>query len=104
MKKILNQKKGVAGLNIYLSIIAMIFVIGIMIMAFALVGSQLKNATTDNTSLKVINDTTTSLSGATNWFPIFIVMGAIVVIILLLVITVVSLRGGGLMGGGEMGG
>ncbi len=99
MKK-LDNKKGIAGLNVFLSVITMIFVIGILIMAFALTGAQMQDATTDTTAISVINDTTNSITGAVDWFPIFIVIAAIVVIVLLIVMLIVALRGGGLMGAG----
>jgi len=99
MKK-LDNKKGVAGLNIFLSVITMIFVIGILIMAFALTAAQMQDATDDATAIGIINDTSTAINSAVDWFPIFIVIAAIVVIVLLIVMLIVALRGGGLMGAG----
>ena len=171
--------RGVAGLTILLSLVTMLFVIGLIVMIFALMGGELRDATytsttvtvtnesgawingtlypvdnagarsfstfavtevwnttddlliasgnytvgtagtltnatavnwdpvhvsytyvwdADNTATDVINDTTTSISTVTDWFPIFIVIGAMVVLILLTVIIIVSIRGSGLMG------
>ena len=101
--EIARQKKGVAGLNIFLSVIAMIFVIGIIVMALVLASAQMQSATTDTTAISVMNDTSIAISGAVDWFAIFITISAIVVLILLIVLIIVSLRGAGLMGGG-MGG
>ena len=67
----LNQEKGVAGLNVFLSIIAMLFMIGIIVMIFALAGAKLSeqvefdtgagigNGTTDD----VVNETGTYING-----------------------------------------
>lgn len=52
-----------------------------------------------NGATDVMNDTTTGISGVTDWFPIFIVIGAMVVLILLTVIIISSIRGSGLMTG-----
>lgn len=93
----LKTDKGVAGLTVFLSLIVMLFVIGLLVMIFALMGGELQGATTDTTAIEVINDTTTALSDATDWFSIFIVIGAMVVLILLTVIIIVSIRGSGLV-------
>ena len=52
-----------------------------------------------NDASRVINATTLSIAGASDWFGIFIVISAVVVLILLIVMIVISLRQGGLMGG-----
>ncbi len=92
--------KGVAGLTILLSLVTMLFVIGLIVMIFALMGGELITATDDATAIGVINDTTTSISSVTDWFDIFIVIGAMVVLILLTVIIITAIRGSGLMSGG----
>ena len=94
----LKQDKGVAGLTILLSLIVMLFVIGLLVMIFALMGGELMDATDDPTAIGVINDTTTSISTVTDWYPIFIVIGAMVVLILLTVIIITAIRGSGMMG------
>jgi preprotein translocase subunit SecG len=101
----INRKKATAGLTMYLSVIAMIFVIGILVMAFTLVGTKMQSAAGDDSdAVEVINDTKQSIKTTTDWFPIFIIMAAVVVIIILIVIVISALRGGGLMGAGGMGG
>jgi len=95
----LKQDKGVAGLTILLSLITMLFVIGLLVMIFALMGGELQNATTDGTAIEVINDTTSSISSVTDWYDIFIVIGAMVVLILLTVIIISAIRGSGMMAG-----
>jgi len=96
-----RQDKGVAGLTILLSLVTMLFVIGLLVMIFALMGGELQDATTDTTAIDVINDTTSSISSVTDWYNIFIVIGAMVVLILLTVIIITAIRGSGLMAGGS---
>ena len=97
--KFAKNDKGVAGLTILLSLVTMLFVIGLLVMIFAMMGGELQDATIDTTAIGVINDTTVSISSVTDWFPIFIVIGAMVVLILLTVIIITAIRGSGLMGG-----
>ena len=100
----MKKEKGVAGLNILLSVITMIFVIGIIVMAFQLTGAKMMDATTDAAADAVINDTKNSIADVTDWFPIIITITAVVVLILLIVLIIVSLRGAGMMGGDGFGG
>lgn len=93
--------KGVAGLTILLSLIVMLFVIGLIVMVFSLMGAELMDTTTDATADDVINDTAQSISGVTDWFDIFIVIGAMVVLILLVVIIITAIRGSGLVATGS---
>jgi len=177
----LKQDKGVAGLTILLSLVTMLFVIGLLIMIFTLMGGEIResiadaetitglsqasvtvtetatdnvltaceslidgsisatstvnasgdtlasgvlltstcgvsvlttsiqnntvmnitySATTSGSAGRVINDTVGGLAGTTDWFDIFIVIGAMVVLILLTVIIITAIRGSGLMTGG----
>lgn len=95
----LNKRKGVAGLDIFLSLIVMLFMIGLIVMVFALAGDSLTDAVDDDTSKQIINDTVNSLSTAVDWNDTFIVLGAMVVLILLVVIVVRAIRGSGMVGG-----
>jgi hypothetical protein len=181
-----KQDQGVAGLTILLSLIVMLFVIGLLVMIFAIMGGKLQtstydttagsvtnetvtglaeagdnlakynlrdvacsvsaviNATTyepltvdvdyemnnceilgiaeseflgenvkvtysytyeaDNTATDVMNETTTSVGEVTDWFDIFIVIGAMVVLILLTVIIITAIRSSGMVAGGESSG
>lgn len=92
--------KGVAGLTILLSLVVMLFIIGLIVMIFSLMGSELQGATTDVTAIKVINDTGQSISSVTDWFDIFIVIGAMVVLILLTVIIITAIRSSGMVSEG----
>jgi hypothetical protein len=182
MREKLKTDRGVAGLTILLSLVVMLFVIGLLVMIFSLMGGELsnavytdvaltknqtntylnatastvlsttgyinpinlrdvviRNATTNtvissgnytvypnftiikttaggnwsnvnitftfnygesNTATNVINETTSGISSVTDWYPIFIVIGAMVVLILLTVIIIVAIRGSGMMAGG----
>ena len=181
----LKQDKGVAGLTILLSLIVMLFVIGLIVMIFSLMGSELSTATytattgtasnvtalsvvnetgvyltginpttyrdcaltvttmtnatdglviasgnytiagclityagagdynntlwnatgtytynADNTATDTMNDTVSGIAGVSDWFSIFIVIGAMVVLILLTVIIITAIRGSGMIQGG----
>ena len=54
-----------------------------------------------NGATEVMGDTTTGIATVTDWFPIFIVIGAMVVLILLTVIIITAIRGSGLIDGGS---
>jgi amino acid transporter len=92
--------KGVAGLSILLSLIVMLFIIGLIVMIFSLMSAELQGATTDATADEVINDTGYALKGVTDWFDIFIVIGAMVVLILLTVVIITAIRSSGMVQGG----
>lgn len=53
-------------------------------------------------SWDVMNDTVAGIGSTTDWYDIFIVIGAMVVLILLTVIIIVAIRGSGLMSGQAM--
>jgi hypothetical protein len=95
----LDKKKGVAGLNVYLSLIAMLFMIGIIVMVFQIAGSKLMDSTDDASAIASINETKNSLSESTGFFGTFIVLGAMVVLILLVVIIINSIRATGITEG-----
>lgn len=184
MKKEYSKDRGQAGLTILLSLVVMLFIIGLLVMIFSLMGSELQsgvadvtttvsnneslarattagitlatganardgscgaitiviNGTTgngvhitagnysqtgctvvnltdwsgytstvrytypytygaDNTASDTINDTIAGISGVTDWFDIFIVIGAMVVLILLTVIIITAIRSSGMIGG-----
>jgi hypothetical protein len=92
--------KGVAGLTILLSLVVMLFVIGLVVMIFSLMSASLQDATDDTTAIGVINDTGQAISSVTDWFDIFIVIGAMVVLILLTVIIITAIRGSGMVSAG----
>lgn len=53
----------------------------------------------NNTATDVMSDTVAGLKGATDWFDIFIVIGAMVVLIILTVIIVTSIKSSGMVEG-----
>jgi len=180
----IKQDKGVAGLSILLSLVVMLFTIGLIVMIFTLMGNEMRDATydstnvsvvnetgvyinatgytldgasardfsgvaiqvisnntenvqttnytvssagvitnataiagfsgnylwnvtysytwnADNTATDVMNDTVGGISNVTDWFSIFIVIGAMVVLILLTVIIITAIRGSGMIQGGS---
>lgn len=186
-----KQDKGTAGLTILLSLIVMLFVIGLLVMIFTIMGGQLETSTYDTTTASVVNetlttvtetgenlayynlrdvtcsitycanvtnnaiipagnyshancnvkfnatgggsvgatyynnsnwkctysytyeadnsatdtmnDTVSSIAGATSWFDIFIVIGSMVVLILLTVVIITAIRSSGMVGGETQG-
>ena len=92
-----KQDRAVAGLEIFLSVIIMIFIVGIIVMSFQLAKAEMIDATDDTAAIAVINDTGEAIKSAVDWFALFIVMAAIVVLILFVVLIVRAVRGGGLI-------
>jgi hypothetical protein len=108
MRNLIQEKKGVAGLNVYLSLIAMLFMIGIVVMVFQIAGVRLseevkftnETGTYDTDASTTIDEVRESIGSATGWFGTFIVLGAMVVLILLVVIIINSIRATGLISEG----
>lgn len=98
----LRKDKGVAGLEILISLIATLFVTGVLVMAFIIAGSKMEDTvdSTDTDAIEAINDTKVAISDVTDWFDTFIVIGAVVVLVLLIVLVILAIRRAGLMGGG----
>lgn len=95
------KDKGVAGLTIILSIVVFLFIIGFLVMIFALMGDELGDAVgSGSTAQGIINNTTTALSSTVDWFDIVLVIGFMVVLILLVVLIISTIRGSGLLQSG----
>ena len=64
MKKLkkLDKKKGVAGLNLLLGIISMLFMIGILVMVFVMAGQKLSDTLAEETKGVLNNQTITLLN------------------------------------------
>ena len=62
-----NTDKGVAGLTILLSFVTMLFVIGLLVMIFSLMGGGLRDATYTETSITVVNESGTVFANATGY-------------------------------------
>ena len=101
MKANLKSNKGVAGMEILISLIATLFVTGVLVMAFVIAGSKMEDTidSTDASAISAINDTKNSISDVTDWFDTFIVIGAVVVLVLLIILVIMAIRRAGLMGG-----
>jgi uncharacterized membrane protein len=56
MRTKINTDRGVAGLTVLLSLITMLFVIGLIVMIFSLMGGELINATYDSTASTVLGE------------------------------------------------
>lgn len=105
VKKLLarmNDQRGVAGLDVFLAVITMLFAIGLVVMIFVLLGQNLEdNSSITGTDAAItINATKQALSSATDFFGVIILITSMVVLVLLTVIIIRALRSGGLTGGG----
>jgi len=61
----MNQKKGVAGLSVLLSVIAMLFMIGLIVMVFVIAGSKLQTAVeTSGSAGNFYNETVPTVNDA----------------------------------------
>jgi len=61
-----SKDKGVAGLNVLLSIIVALFMIGLVVMIFTLSGNEMRDASYDKlTSVSIVNETTASVVNET---------------------------------------
>jgi len=59
MKQTLKQDKGTAGLTILLSVVVMLFMIGLLVMIFTLMGGELRDASYTSTTGTELLDTVT---------------------------------------------
>jgi len=100
-KKTLAEKKGIAGLNVLLSIVSMLFMIGIIIMVYIVAGNKLSTTIGDPDASASINQTIQALDDVPGWFSTFIVLAALVVMVLMVVIIINSIKGSGLTGEGS---
>lgn len=96
MKK---AKSGFAGIDLLISVMAGLFMAGVLAMLFVISSAELQDATTDTTAITTINDTGTALADVVDWFPILIVVTAIVVIVLLIALLMRAIKSSGVMGG-----
>lgn len=58
----LKHDRGVAGLTLLLSIVVFLFIIGLMIMIFSLMGNNLEDAVDVSTTRSVVNETLTTVA------------------------------------------
>jgi len=96
----LKKDRGVAGIEVLIEIVIGLFVLGILIFAITLMGSEIaQQDSITNDSIGIINDTYQAIGEVVDWFPIIIIFGAIVVLILLTVLIIRSIRSTGEGGG-----
>ena len=82
-----KDKKGQLGLGPLsgvVSIIFALFFIGILIFAFALAGSEMIGATTDQTAINVINQTVIGAQSFADFSPVLWIMAAIAALLAIL--------------------
>lgn len=67
-RSVLAQRKGVAGLEVLLAVISMLFLIGILVMSFVIAGDRLYNSDSlrDSDSGALANETVTLLNATAN--------------------------------------
>lgn len=95
----MNKKGMTGGVGILLSVVILLFTVGVLVMIFSLMGGEMLGTTNSSSQAgQVINDTTGSISGVTTWFPIIITLTAMVVLILLTVMIIFAFKEGGMMG------
>jgi len=69
-EKSLKHDKGVAGLSVLLSLVVMLFIIGLLVMIFALMGVELQDASYISTTGTLTNTTTVgAVSSVTGRYP-----------------------------------
>ena len=64
LRSVLKDKKGVAGLDLALSVISMLFVIGLLVMIYALMGAEIQDTTSvaQELSGSAVNETLTTVA------------------------------------------
>lgn len=98
-EKVVQNKKGQAGLQLFLSVIVMVFLIAIIIFSLVITGAKLKSSTTDTVAIAVINDTMNDTADAVDWFSIFITIAGVVALIGMIALIIVIIRNSGMLGG-----
>jgi len=95
----LKMEKGqVGGVTILIGTVSALFIIGFLVMIYALVGGALLESealTVNSTAYTVLNTTIGALSSVVTWFSIIIVITVMVVLILLTTLIIRAIRGTG---------
>ncbi len=95
-----RKQKGIAGLDLLMSAIVILFIMGFLVMIFVLMAGELSDATNDATAQGVMNNTSSALGEVVTWYSLIITILVMVVLILLTVIIIRAIRGSGLVSGG----
>ncbi len=102
------NKKGAAGLNVLVSVVVGIFVVALLAGILAITNSKMIDTVDDynvagnaSTGYKyqvardMINDSTVAMGGVSDYFSLYITVGALVGIISLVALVIVVIRGTG---------
>ena len=98
MFKLFKNKKGVAGTDVVVQLMVAVFVIGLLGMLIAITGASLMDSTTNPDAISIINGTIQAVSGVSDNFSLWLVVGGLVVVIGLIAFVIITLRGTGMMG------
>ena len=72
----LNTHKGVAGLEILVSLIATLFVVGVLVMAFTIAGSKMADSISTDTTGTIYNETLTTVGDAGDYLTLYSTYGS----------------------------
>ena len=72
----LNTRKGVAGLEILVSLIATLFVVGVLVMAFTIAGSKMAETISENTEGTNYNETLLTVGDAGDYLTLYSTYGS----------------------------
>ena len=88
--KALGNTKGQVGgpMSLPIAIIFGLFLIGILVFAFALAGGQMKTATTDTVAVGVINDTLVGVEGFSGFSTTLWIMAGIAALLIIVLLAV----------------
>jgi hypothetical protein len=98
LDKAKREKGQVGGVTILIGTVSALFIIGFLVMIYALVGGALLESdaiSNDSVAYTVLNDTIDALSDVVTWFAIIIVITVMVVLILLTTLIIRAIRGTG---------
>ena len=102
-QRLAKQKKGAAGLELYLAVIVTIFLIGILVGALNMILVKIRTTTvvaSDPDTVQILNKTQIATGSSVDWFDIFITLAAAVSLVIMVVLIFRYVRASGLMGGG----
>ena len=99
--KLAREKGQVGGVTILIGTVSALFIIGFLVMIYALVGGSLLESgaiANDSVAYSVLNSTINALSSVVTWFSIIIIITVMVVLILLTTLIIRAIRGTGFTG------
>jgi len=72
----LRKEKGVAGLEILISLIATLFVVGVLVMAFTIAGSKMAETVSEDTTGTNFNETLATVGDAGDYLTLYTTYGS----------------------------